>query len=142
MRPDRRCEEGSTLLELLIAVVILGLAVTAVLGALATGVDMSAVDRAHARAEVVLRSYAESVLAAPTAGCPATYAFVDEPGDGVTVVPMVATDVTYLVKGSNPASYVAACQSPALAQRLTLRVTSDEARVGTLAIDIVKRVTS
>lgn len=142
MTPTLRSEDGSTLLEVLIAVVILGLAVTAVLGALATGVDMSAVDRAHARAEAVLRSYAEAVLAAPTANCPATYTFADEPGDGVTVVPLVASDVAYLVKGSNPASFVAACQTPALAQRLTLRVTSTEERVGTLTLDIVKRASS
>lgn len=140
-----RSEEGSSLIEILVAISILGIVVTGVLGALATGLDMSALDRTHAKAEAVLRSYAEAVHAATPVSCldgTPTYvgAFADDPDDGVAVVPIGAADVRHWVLGSEPASFLSACPVVDLAQRITLRVQAADDRVGVLEMDIVKFV--
>jgi Tfp pilus assembly protein PilV len=55
--PDR----GESLIELLLTVVILGVAVAAVAGGLATAIMMSGIHREHATAGTAVRDYAEVV---------------------------------------------------------------------------------
>lgn len=56
-----RKEMGDTLIELLIAVVIIGIAVSALLSALITSLTASAEHRSLATIDTVLRSYAETI---------------------------------------------------------------------------------
>jgi type II secretory pathway pseudopilin PulG len=71
-RPELRDERGDTLIELLITVVIMGLAVVAILGAIANSVALSAAHRKQAVAGAYIRAYAEAVESA-VAGSPSKY---------------------------------------------------------------------
>jgi type II secretory pathway pseudopilin PulG len=76
---EGRSEHGETLVEILVAVAILGLAATALIGALGTITSASSLHRHQATAETAIRSYAEAVKAAGYRDCraPATYAAAD-----------------------------------------------------------------
>jgi type II secretory pathway pseudopilin PulG len=54
-------ESGTTLVEVLVAVVILGSAVAALLGGFTTSIYSSVLHRSKAKTEVVLREYAEKL---------------------------------------------------------------------------------
>jgi type II secretory pathway pseudopilin PulG len=94
---DRSSEAGETLIELLIAVAIIGIAVVAILGALLTSVTASTQHRGLAVEDTLLRSYAEQAkqqieLQTPTPtssalyqqSCQASYS-VSWPPPGFTV---------------------------------------------------------
>jgi type II secretory pathway pseudopilin PulG len=84
MRPrPRRDDRGETLIELLVAIMIMSTAVVAVVGATATAIHLSDVHRKQARAGAYLRTAAETIETAvarsPTTGyvscaVPANYA--------------------------------------------------------------------
>jgi type II secretory pathway pseudopilin PulG len=57
----RSDDRGETLIELVVAVAIMGVVVVALLGAIATSIRMSDVHRKQARAGAFLRSYAEEI---------------------------------------------------------------------------------
>lgn len=61
-------ERGETLLEVLVAVVIMGVAVVAIVGGLYTGILMSDIHRKQATAGTVVRDYAESIENSVTTG--------------------------------------------------------------------------
>ena len=72
-RPER-CDAGATLLEMVIAVMIMGIGSTAILGALGTAVSNSALHRQQAVSGRVLDNFAEymkSDVTAPYASCTA-----------------------------------------------------------------------
>lgn len=56
-------DEGETLIELIIAVAIMGIAVVAIVGGIATSILMSDIHRKQATAGVYVRTYAEAVVA-------------------------------------------------------------------------------
>lgn len=58
-------ESGFTLIEVILAVAIIGIAFVALLGAMATAVSASGLHRTQAVAELEVRRYAELVEAAP-----------------------------------------------------------------------------
>ena len=61
-------ERGETLLELVVAVTIMGLAVAAIVGGMATSIMMSDIHRQEARAGAAARDYAEAAVTWVTAG--------------------------------------------------------------------------
>jgi type II secretory pathway pseudopilin PulG len=64
MRADRlrpAGAQGETLVELLVAVVIMGIAVVAVVGGIATGITMSDIHRKQATAGAYVRDFAEAI---------------------------------------------------------------------------------
>ena len=79
-------ESGDTLIEILIALVIIGISVVAIMGALATSVSSSAEYRSLTTVDTVLRSFADAVKydtefePSPTlyADCASNYQVVDE----------------------------------------------------------------
>jgi Tfp pilus assembly protein PilV len=54
-------DRGETLIEVIVSVVILGLAVTAIMGGVATSVKMSDIQRKQATAAAAVRDYAEAI---------------------------------------------------------------------------------
>jgi type II secretory pathway pseudopilin PulG len=86
-----RGEAGSTLVELLTATAIMGVAVVTVVMAMSAAFTTSAVSRQAANAGIVARDYAESVelaAAATNAWCSASYTTSYQPPSGYTVTPV------------------------------------------------------
>ncbi|MEV6580410.1 type II secretion system protein [Streptomyces sp. NPDC051582] len=65
----RRGEEGETLVEVLVAVVLMGVAFVTVLGGIGTAIIGSVAQQKVTGADSVIRSAAEKVVSAPYASC-------------------------------------------------------------------------
>jgi type II secretory pathway pseudopilin PulG len=132
-RPSTRDDRGETLVELLVALVILGTAVVALIGAVATGVRMSDIHRKEATAGSYVRSFGEAVNTAVNAtptgytACATITTYT-----GAYTVPDTAgyvadvTTVTYW----NGTAFVATCTTDRGVQKLTLRVRSKNRATG------------
>jgi type II secretory pathway pseudopilin PulG len=133
-------EQGETLIELLVTVVIMGTSIIAILLGVATAVASSDTHRQEATGEGVVRSYAEAVLAAPYVDCATTYApvgYTAPSGWTVTIGP-----IGYLQKANTTyATGVANCPSPDQgAQQFTVTAVSPHVKHGTTeTITAVKR---
>ncbi|MFB7176106.1 prepilin-type N-terminal cleavage/methylation domain-containing protein [Streptomyces sp. NPDC056257] len=69
----RRGEEGETLIEVLVAVVLMGVAFAAILGGMGTAIISSAAQQKVTGADSVIRSAAEKVVSAPYVSCAGGY---------------------------------------------------------------------
>lgn len=139
-RIARRSEAGATLVEILVAVVILGVGFVAVLGGMGTSFALSAFHREQARTESEIRRYAEAMKAAPYAGssCPATYTKAGigfAPGTGFTAAEPVVAD--HLDESSGGSTACSTSTAKLQLVRLTVTSTNDARAVET--IDVVKR---
>ena len=94
-------DRGETLVELLVATVILGIAVVAVVGGLASSILISDVHRKQAQAGVTVRDYAEAVQAAVATAQGNYVACPSAPGYGPASAAVAATVFTV------PAGYTA-----------------------------------
>jgi type II secretory pathway pseudopilin PulG len=86
-----RGDDGSTLVELLIATTIMGIAVVTIVMAMTTTFTTSAVNRQATNSAIVARDYAEAVeLAAAATGawCSASYTVSYTPPSGYSVTPV------------------------------------------------------
>ncbi len=130
----RHNEAGVTLGELIITVVILGLAVAGIVGALGTALTASAINRQQTDAEAVIRSYAESVQRATYVTCATSY-----PPSGVVVPVGIAasTTVAYAAPSTAPV-FGPSCPGGTALQRVTITATSTDGRT-VRAMSIVKR---
>jgi type II secretory pathway pseudopilin PulG len=137
---NRQQDRGETLVELVMAVAILGTAVVALVGGIGTSVLLSDVHRKQATAGAVVRTYAEAIEgvvdASPTGytGCarPSAYAsptgFAAPDGYAATV-----TSVTYWDQKSS--SFVPGCATDSGLQMVSLSVSSTDTKVNeTLAV--------
>lgn len=71
---EQRSDAGDTLVEVLIAIVIIGISVASGLAGVATVVRSSATHRAQATEETVLRSFAEDLIVPPGGNLDPTHA--------------------------------------------------------------------
>lgn len=124
-RTSPRDDAGETLIELLVAVVVIGIATTAVLGGLVVAVDSSALARNESRVQAALRSWAEQLSAVGDTGayryvpCAAPSAF-----PAPDVVPSGFTATVTAVEYWTGSAWTATCGTDAGVQRVTLRVTA------------------
>lgn len=105
-------DSGLTLLETLLAVMILGLAFAALMGALGSAVTLSEVHKTRAIAEDTLRNFAESVKDEgykPRTSCPGTT--WSPPGDLDPNAMVAVVGVDYW-NGDSPATFSASCAGP------------------------------
>lgn len=73
-RPQpRRGEEGETLIEVLVAVVLMGVAFVTIFGGIGTAIISSARQQKVTGADSVIRSAAEKVISAPYVSCAGGY---------------------------------------------------------------------
>ncbi|TDO35713.1 pilin/secretion family protein with methylation motif [Kribbella sp. VKM Ac-2527] len=132
-----RSERGESLLEVLIAVAIMGVAVVGIMAGLTSSVLISGFHKQQATAGTAVRDYAEAlqnyVADGHYAECAATYdvPFAEPAGYQKSVV---AGSVQYW----NGSAWQASCGTDKGLQRLTLQVRSDDNRV-TEKIDLVVR---
>lgn len=130
-----RSEEGTTLVELLVAVAILGIAFVAVLGGMMTSVTASDVHRKQADGLALLTRNAELVKAAAYVSCagPAAYEAALSVASGYTVS---VTAVAFL----DGAGFVATCPAPDPGiQRVSLTARTTSGTDSAETIDVVKR---
>ncbi|MET7290415.1 type II secretion system protein [Streptomyces sp. NPDC005573] len=80
----RRGEEGETLVEVLVAVVLMGVAFVAILGGIGTAIISSLTQAKVTSADSFIRSAAERVVSDPYVSCASGYA-TPTPPDGYTV---------------------------------------------------------
>jgi type II secretory pathway pseudopilin PulG len=129
-------EKGESLLELLIALAIIGIAVVAIIGGLGTAIFMSDVHRKQSTAGAALHTYAEAISNAVAASPPA-YAYLSCPTlatygspagfSAPTGYTAQVTAISYWNDSSLTFSSI--CSSPdGGMQKLSLRVASNDGR--------------
>jgi Tfp pilus assembly protein PilE len=132
-------DRGETLVELLVAMLVMGTAVVAVVGGLGTAIMMSAIHRQQAVIAAKLSEYA-AVIANGVATSPgyvncaahaADFASFD-PGSGYVLDPV---RVSYW---NGSADFVDTCGTDTGVQRVTLGIHSDDGRVDR-SMDVILR---
>lgn len=128
----RLSDEGSTLVEMVVAVALIGTGVVSIVGSLGSMIAASDINRLQAHAATHLTSYAEAVKGDVYAECATTYA-----GAGFAV-PTAYTRSAVSVDYWNGTNFVGTCGSGSGLQRVTLGINSADGRVST-DVQIVKR---
>jgi Tfp pilus assembly protein PilV len=124
----KKDEAGLSLIEVVVAIVILGGIVSALMGALVTSSTTAKTHRDLVSADAVLRDYAEATKAAVRASCAsagATYSVTYTPPSGFTVGPSLTT--------ARP------CPSVTTVEQLELSVTGGSATTKRLTIAVRSR---
>ena len=145
----RRCrgEDGFNLTEVLIAMVILGVAVFGVITAMGASIVASDVHRKAVTSDSIVRSYAERLNGAVYQECATPAAAQYQPaGTGVTVPAGFTASITNIKywngdgSSSTPATFSATCATaPDFGvQQITIQVSSTDGR-GKQQLTILKR---
>ncbi|MFJ8159443.1 prepilin-type N-terminal cleavage/methylation domain-containing protein [Streptomyces sp. NPDC096136] len=129
----RRGEEGETLVEVLVAVVLIGVAFVAILGGMGTAIISSAKQQQVTGADAVIRSAAEKVVSAPYVSCARGYE-TPTPPTGYTV----AVEIEYW---DGVGAFGRSCPTADTGvQKVTLTVRSTGPRpVRDATLEVVKR---
>lgn len=133
MSPRRRAvdEKGETLLEMLLAIAILGVVVVALMAGLTTSVLISDVHRKQSTAGAYVRDFAEAVATSVASGnyltCASASNYVN-----VAVPSFPAADYTKSVVDSS-------CPYGANVQQLTLQVRSNDGRASERLVVFVRK---
>jgi type II secretory pathway pseudopilin PulG len=132
-------DRGESLIELLVALTLLGLAVVAIVSALGASILMSDIHRKQATAGAEVRSFAEkieSVVATGSGGyvaCAGTGTYA-----GAYTVPAGYTKAVTLVRYWTGSAWSATCGSDIGLQKLTLQISSSDGRAAE-TLDVVIR---
>ncbi|MCX5384165.1 type II secretion system protein [Streptomyces sp. NBC_00083] len=133
-RPRRhRGEEGETLIEVLVAVVLMGVAFVAVLGGIGTAIISSLTQAKVTGADSVVRSAAEKVVSDPYASCARGYETPTPPAGYTVTVTVEYWDGVGTFAPSCPTADTGV-------QKVTLTVhTTGPRPVKDTTLDVVKR---
>lgn len=142
----RRGENGETLVETLVSAAILGIVGIGIIGAIASVLISTDIDRRVSKGETVLRSYIAAVQATPYQACAGGDAYPDDytpPGGFTTAV----TRIDFwngggpkATSGSGALTFTNGCEGTDHGlQRITVRVTSAGERGTTETATFVKR---
>lgn len=135
-------ERGDTLVELMMAVVITGTAVIAVVGGVAVSIRMSDIHRTQAAAGAHIRDFAEGIETAVSA-TPSGYVPCAVPGtyDGNPAAYPSFTRETTAVDYWNGTAFGNICTvaTDSGVQRISLRITSADNRVSETMVIIVRK---
>lgn len=123
-------DSGYTLVELLLAVAILGIGGVAVVGAMMTSITISDLGLRQAEGQGEVRAYAEAVAGAAYVNCAASYSAPYSAPIGYTA----SMTVAYW----NGTSFTGSCGPDRGLQRVTLSVTATDGR-GSESVAIAKR---
>ena len=128
-------DEGETLIELVIAVAIMGIAVVAIVAGIATSILMSDIHRKQATAGAYVRSYAEAVTGHYSASAlPSSYLS----GNVGVAAPAGFTGVPTSVKCWNGTVFGSDCTNTDV-QQITLSVTSTDSRASESLVVTVRK---
>ena len=136
MRPSVGEEAGATLIEVLVAVVILAIAAGAVIGGLFTSIAVSDVHRKQATAGAVAQDYAEKVAGGAYVECAGPSAY-EIPASAVPVPGGYSADVDS-VEYWNGSGWGGTCAAEGL-QRITVVASSDDGRATERSVVVVRQ---
>jgi Tfp pilus assembly protein PilV len=130
-------DAGETLVEMLVAIVILGTSVIAILGGILVVVESSSVHRKQAQSQNGLRTWAEQVSAAPYVDC-ATAGGFSPPSPAL---PSGLTPTVTAVQYWTGSSFASSCGSDTGIQKVTLQIAAASGLYPgfTLSLDVVVR---
>jgi hypothetical protein len=141
---NRASEAGETLAELVVTVAILGIAIVALVGGLATAILASDIHRDHASGDTIARSVAELVEGrnvpwVPSGNYPAsTWSSVNTAGFNVSIINQQCWSDK---DTSNPPAF-GNCPGPDLGlQKLTVSVTPTDGKSSAELVTFLKRRT-
>jgi prepilin-type N-terminal cleavage/methylation domain-containing protein len=138
----RQGDRGDTLIELLVAVVVMGIAVVAVSGGIAVSIRLSDVHRKQAQAGAYIRDFAEAVENAVQAS-PTGYVACAGAGtyDTYYTVPSAAFTVPAPspVRYWDGSSFGTTCGTDIGVQELTLRIESTDNLVSEKLVIIIRK---
>ena len=143
---DRRTDptnhdRGETLLELLVAVTIMGIAVVAIIAGIGTSILVSDIHRKQATAGTVVRNYAEAVdrgiAAGPYTSCATTGAYASPPGFSPTSG-FTASITAVQYWNDTTKTFSGTCTTDGGVQKLSLRVASGDGRASE-TLDLIVR---
>ena len=136
-----RGESGDTLVEVLMAVVIMGIAFVGLLAGLGTAIRLSATHRGQSSADVVLVSAAESVKSQTYVPCPGLTTSSYNPTLGVTLPSGWSSSNVAItsVKGWNGSAFATCPATDAKLELITIRATSPDNQASVEQVDVVKR---
>jgi prepilin-type N-terminal cleavage/methylation domain-containing protein len=146
--PDvQNAEGGFTLTEVLAALIILGVAITAILAAMGTSIITADTHRKLVSDDAILRSYAEQLQSVPLVDCagPAQYPQFNDAGGNYAGYQATISGVEYWDANGSPTNSVAfgASCTPgtpgAVLQRIHLQAVSTSGRGGMQTLTILKR---
>jgi type II secretory pathway pseudopilin PulG len=140
-------DKGETLLELMMAVAIMGIAVVAIVGGIATSILMSDIHRKQATAGASVRNYAETVVAYVAAGTPASNAnFASSSPDytpstvGFTAPSGFVASVSSVWCWDDASKkFISSCAGASAVQQVTLNVASSDSRASETRLVIVRK---
>ena len=127
-------DEGETLLELLIAVAIMGIAVVAIVGGIATSILMSDIHRKQATAGAYVRNYAEAVTGHYDASASPSYL----PAAVGFTAPAGFTAAVTSVQCWNGTGF-GICSATNAVQQVTLSVASTDSRASESLVVVVRK---
>ena len=136
-----RGEDGDTLVEVLVAVTILGIAFVAILAGLGAAASLSGRHRGQTNASVVVLSAADSVKNQTYVSCPTASSSSYSPTSGVTLPSgWSATNLTVsAIQFRNGSAWQASCPSTDQSvQLVTVTATSPDGK-SSQSVDVVKR---
>jgi prepilin-type N-terminal cleavage/methylation domain-containing protein len=134
-----RSEAGLTLIELLVTVMVMGIAVVALVGGMGTSIIASDLHRKQAKAEAEVRRYAEAVKAEATCTASCSTAYTATAVDYTPVAGHTAGTPTVRCHAVDFTSSTSPCDTASAGvQVVTLSVSSSDNEV-TETIDVVKR---
>jgi type II secretory pathway pseudopilin PulG len=141
MRPPEGEETGTTLVEVLVAVVVLAIAAGAIIGGLLTSITVSDVHRKQATAGAVARDYAEMVAGTTYVDCAGTAAYAVAPAAVPVPSEFVATiaSVEYWTGSAWTASCASDAGSDAGLQRITVVASSADGRATERSVVVVRK---
>ena len=132
----RSSDGGETLIELVIAVAIMGIAVVAIVAGIATSILMSDIHRKQATAGAYVRDYAEAVTAHYNASA-STSSYL--PGTVGFEAPAGFTGEPTSVKCWNGTVFGSTCSTNTDVQQITLSVTSTDSRASESLVVVVRK---
>lgn len=134
--PGTRSESGSTLIEVLVAVVIMGVAFVVIVGGIGTAIIGSDLQKDQAGADVALRTAGENLVYACPPSAPANYQAQLAPVTGFT---LTVAEVSYWNPDTNSFELDLTCQDTGLhLVKLSATPTSGRAPEP-VTLEIVKR---
>ncbi len=140
VRPGSK-DSGETLIELIMAVAIMGVVVVGIVGGIATTILMSDIHRKQATAGSYVRSYAEAVgtyVGVPGNFDPTTSPSALQKQVGFAAPTGFAATVTPPVRCWNGTTF-GTCNKTSTVQRVTLNVASTDSRASESLIVVVRK---